>query len=52
MLINEHGDDDDDDDDDYGIPVHDDKLNVDILTVLVQEIRHEVGYRLIGNVTT
>ena len=33
------------------IPVHDDELDINILTVLVQEIRHEVGYGLIGDMT-
>jgi len=33
------------------LPVHDDQLYVDVLTVLVQEIRHEVGHRLVCDVT-
>ena len=40
-----------DDDDDDELPVHDDELNVDILAVLVQEIRHKVGHGLVRDVT-
>ena len=34
-----------------GLPVHNDELNVDILAVFVQEIRHEVRNRFVGDVT-
>ena len=33
------------------LPVHDDELNVNVLTILVQEIGHKVGYGLIRDVT-
>jgi len=33
-------------------PVHDDQLHVNIFTVFVQEVRHEVRHRLVRDVTT
>jgi len=33
-------------------PVHDNQLDVDIFAVIVQKVRHEVGHRLVGDVTT
>ena len=35
-----------------GAPVHNDQLNVRILAVFMQEVRHEVGHWLVRDVTT
>ena len=32
-------------------PVHDDKFDVDVLPVLVKEVRHEIGHGLVRDVT-
>jgi len=33
------------------LPVHDDECDVNVLAILVQEIRHEVGHGLVCDVT-
>ena len=33
------------------MPVHDDQFNIYILAILVQKVRHEVGHRLVRDVT-
>ena len=34
------------------LPVHDDERDINVLAILVQEIRHEVGHRLVCDVAT
>lgn len=33
------------------LPVHNDQLHIDILSIFVQEIGHEIWDRLVGNMT-
>jgi len=33
-------------------PVHDNQLNINVFTIIVQEVGHEVGHRLVRDVTT